>query len=106
MSVQFYGAIAFGAVVGWTTYFILRRAQPKRLGDITAFIGAIGGAAVTALFDSKGEVFSGYAIGLLAGFGAFFIVYFLIIGKAAFRQKLIDDTDSDGREVMGPRVGH
>jgi len=100
VSIQFWGAMAFGAVIGWTTYFILRRAQPKTLGDITTFIGAIGGAAVTGLFDPKADVFAGYAIGLLVGFALFFIVYLSIIGKKDFKEKLLSDTSGGAMMVM------
>jgi hypothetical protein len=100
MSIQFWGAMAFGAVIGWTTYFILRRAQPKTLGDITTFVGAIGGAAVTGLFEPKGDVFAGYAIGLFIGFALFFIVYLAIIGKKDFKEKLLSDTSGGAMMVM------
>lgn len=72
MPIQSWGAMAFGVVVGWTTYFILRRAQPKALSDITNFILAVGGAAVTTLFDRGGKMFAGYAFGLLIGFTLYF----------------------------------
>jgi hypothetical protein len=29
------GAVAFGIVVGWLTYFILRRAKPTALSDLS-----------------------------------------------------------------------
>lgn len=92
MGLQFCGAAAFGIVVGWTTYFILRRAQPKTLSDITTFIGGIGGAAVTTLFDPKGEMFAGYAFGLLIGFIAYYFVFLWLVGKHAIRESLITES--------------
>jgi uncharacterized membrane protein YeaQ/YmgE (transglycosylase-associated protein family) len=87
--IQFIGGLAFGAVVGWVTYFILRRAQPKTLSDITTIIGAIGGAAITGLF-TKGETgFAGYAIGLAIGFFVYYVVYRMIVGKDAIREALV-----------------
>jgi len=101
---QFIGALAFGLVVGWTTYFILRRAQPKALSDLTTFIGAIGGAAVTTLFDSKGSTFAGYAIGLALGFLAYYLVFLWIVGVHAIRESLKADgpvmlTDKEKKEA-------
>jgi uncharacterized membrane protein YeaQ/YmgE (transglycosylase-associated protein family) len=74
------GAFCFGLVIGWITYRTLRRKEGgAALSDIAAVIGAIGGAGVTALFDS-GELFGSYCIGLAIGFFAYFIVG-LVVGK-------------------------
>jgi hypothetical protein len=75
------GAICFGAVMGWITYRTLRRkAEPAGLSDIATVFGAVGGAAVTALF--KGEtLFGWYSIGLAAGFFLYFLAALAISGK-------------------------
>jgi uncharacterized membrane protein YeaQ/YmgE (transglycosylase-associated protein family) len=93
------GAFAFGAVLGWITYFIMRRAQPTALTDIATIIGALGGAAILNLFEARGPMFAAYAIGLAAGFFGYFLVYSLIVGKAAIRESLVRQ-QNDGSTVM------
>lgn len=75
------GALCFGLVVGWISYRTLRRKEgAAALSDIATVIGAIGGAAITALF--KNEVLFGlYCIGLAVGFFAYFIVGLFVFGK-------------------------
>jgi O-antigen/teichoic acid export membrane protein len=76
------GAAAFGLVIGWVTYRTLRRSSDAvGLSDIATVIGAVGGAAVTTLFD-EGEVFAFYAVGLAVGFFAYFVIG-LILGDSA-----------------------
>lgn len=86
---HFLGGLAFGAVVGWATYFVLRRAQPKTLSDLSTFIGVLGGGTITALFDPKGVSFAGYAIGLAIGFFVYYVVFLGIVGKHAIRESLV-----------------
>ncbi len=62
------GACAFGLVMGWVTYRTLRRSQVSGLSDIATVIGAVGGAAVTALFEKGTGSFGAYCIGLALGF--------------------------------------
>ena len=51
------GAGAFGAVIGWYVYYINRwRKDDVQLSDIVTLIGAIGGAAVLALFPAKTDL--------------------------------------------------
>ncbi|MEA2562126.1 MAG: hypothetical protein QOH06_3630 [Acidobacteriota bacterium] len=62
------GALCFGLVIGWVTYRTLRRTgETVALSNIATVIGAVGGAAVTTLFNDK-ELFSFYCIGLMIGF--------------------------------------
>jgi hypothetical protein len=98
-TLMYVGAFAFGAVIGWTTYFIMRRAQPTAITDIAAVIGALGGAAILTLFEARGPMFASYAIGLAVGFFAYFVIFFLIVGKGAIREGLIKQ-QSDGKTVM------
>ena len=80
MSVEIFGALCFGIVIGWVTYRTLRRTQETvALSNIATVIGAVGGAAVTALFDTK-ELFAWYCIGLAGGFFAY-----LILGNTVFK---------------------
>jgi uncharacterized membrane protein YeaQ/YmgE (transglycosylase-associated protein family) len=81
MSFSGIGAVAFGLVIGWITYRTLRRREGAALlSDIATVIGAVGGAAVVALFQS-GELFGLYSIGLAVGFFAYLIVSVTLYGK-------------------------
>lgn len=65
------GALAFGVVIGWVTYRTLRNSEVGGLADIATVIGAVGGAAVTALFPTETGAFGAYCIGLAIGFFAY-----------------------------------
>lgn len=80
MSIADAGAVCFGLVVGWIAYRTLRRTrQNAALSDIATVIGAVGGAAITSLFDSK-TLFGYYSIGLAAGF-----FLYLVLGNTVFK---------------------
>ena len=82
-TIQKIGAGAFGAVVGWYVYYINRwRKDDVQLSDIVTLIGAIGGAAVLALFPEKSDLFGAYGIGLAAGFFLYFFVLVILVNKA------------------------
>jgi len=68
------GALCFGVVIGWVTYRTLRRSQTNGLSDIATILGAVGGAAVTALFRRGSGDFGAYCVGLLIGFFAYVVV--------------------------------
>jgi uncharacterized membrane protein YeaQ/YmgE (transglycosylase-associated protein family) len=75
------GAVCFGIVVGWVTYRTLRRREgTAALSDIATVIGAVGGAAVTALFKSD-LLFGLYCIGLAGGFFAYFGIGLGVFGR-------------------------
>jgi uncharacterized membrane protein YeaQ/YmgE (transglycosylase-associated protein family) len=75
------GAGCFGLVVGWITYRTLRRREgAAQLSDIATVVGAVGGAAVTTVFDDP-DVFGAYSIGLAVGFFLYFAVAFKVEGK-------------------------
>lgn len=75
------GAVCFGLVVGWVTYRTLaRRTDGVALSDIATVIGAIGGAAVVALFNDK-QQFGLYSIGLAVGFFGYLALYGLMSGR-------------------------
>jgi uncharacterized membrane protein YeaQ/YmgE (transglycosylase-associated protein family) len=68
------GAFCFGFVVGWITYRTLRRTnETVALSNIATVIGAVGGGAVAALFQSP-ELFAWYSIGLTGGFFLYLIL--------------------------------
>jgi len=81
MDVIAIGAVCFGLVIGWVTYRTLRRREgAAALSDIATAIGAVGGAAVTALFNSA-ALFGLYSIGLAVGFFAYFVIGLFVYGK-------------------------
>src|SRR5918992_65743 len=82
-TIQLVGAGAFGAVVGWYVYYINRwRKDDVQLSDIVTLVGAIGGAAVLALFPAKSDLFGAYGIGLAAGFFMYFFILVVLVNKA------------------------
>lgn len=82
-TIQLIGAGAFGAVVGWYVYYINRwRKDDVQLSDIVTLVGAIGGAAVLALFPAKTDLFGAYGIGLASGFFLYFFILVILVNKA------------------------
>ncbi|MDI4665651.1 hypothetical protein K9U40_15160 [Xanthobacter autotrophicus] len=76
------GAFFFGLVIGYITYRTLRRSQQQvGLSDIATVIGAVGGAAVLALFPAESARFDAYAFGLAAGFFLYLILAIGLSGK-------------------------
>jgi len=74
MDIPMIGAMCFGAVMGWIVYRTLRRREgTAALSDIATVLGALGGAAITALFKTE-VLFGAYCIGLFIGFFGYFIV--------------------------------
>jgi NhaP-type Na+/H+ or K+/H+ antiporter len=88
MSIEFWGALCFGLVVGWVTYRTLRRTkQESNLADIATVIGSVGGAAVTSLFKS-GALFAAYCIGLAIGFFGYFAIALIFPEKDALGKRI------------------
>ncbi|WP_338760904.1 hypothetical protein V7968_32620 [Nocardia vulneris] len=84
MTFTSFGALVFGAVIGYLTYRTLARTVDKAaVSDLAAIIGAIGGAAVTKLYEPGSVGFAWYAVGLAVGMVVFFVVFGLLNGKAA-----------------------
>jgi hypothetical protein len=76
------GALVFGLVVGFITYRTLVRTTDKAsIGDLGAVLAAIGGGAVTKLYDPSGTPFAWYAIGLALGMMVFFLAFARMNGR-------------------------
>jgi hypothetical protein len=89
------GALAFGTVIGWFLYLINRyRRGDVQLGDITTVVAAIGGAAVTRLFDPGGNLFGAYGLGLAIGFFAYFLI---LVAMVSVSRNFDVDFFLDGR---------
>jgi hypothetical protein len=86
-----WGSICFGAVIGWITYYTMRKStQPRTLSDITVILSALVGPAVLAVFpapieETKQTMFGYYGIGLAVGFFAYYVVFVLLLWKAPLR---------------------
>ena len=91
------GAGGFGAVVGWYVYYINRyRKADVQLSDAVTLIGAIGGAAILALFPAKSELFGAYGVGLAAGFFGYFLALVIMVG---WSKKFAIEWFLDGRRL-------
>jgi hypothetical protein len=76
------GAVCFGIVIGYITYRTLARSEKSSVSDIAAVVAAVGGGAVTALFDpNQSDAFGWYAMGLLAGMALYLILSLVIRGR-------------------------
>src|SRR4249920_1167542 len=82
-TLQICGAIGFGALIGWYVYYVNRhRTNQVQLGDIVTLIGAIGGAAILAIFPAKSDLFGAYGIGLFVGFFGYYLVMVICVAKS------------------------
>ena len=74
MFLELAGAVCFGMVIGFITYRTLRRShETVSLSNIATVLGAVGGAAVAAMFDDR-QLFGAYCIGLAVGFFFYLIL--------------------------------
>jgi hypothetical protein len=94
-TVQMLGAGGFGVLIGWYVYYVNRyRKDDVQLGDLVTLIGAIGGAAVLALFPQGSDLFGAYGIGLFVGFFAYLLMLVFLVGSS---QNFDPDWFLDGR---------
>jgi zinc transporter ZupT len=77
------GAFWFGVVIGFITYRTLKHKKEVGISDIATVLGAVGGAAVLALFPVDSNRFDFYAIGLAAGFFLYLALSMLLAGREA-----------------------
>jgi hypothetical protein len=82
-TLQIAGAIGFGALIGWYVYYVSRhRTDQVTISDLGALVGAIGGAAILAIFPAKSDLFGAYGIGLFAGFFGYYLVMVICVVKS------------------------
>jgi hypothetical protein len=97
------GAFVFGLVVGFITYrTLVRTADKTAVTDLAAVVSAIGGGAVTKLYDPSGQPFAWYAVGLAIGIMAFFVAYGLMNSKEALAKVMSGDTLVAGAQEVRP----
>ena len=106
------GAFWFGAVVGWFLYYTNRYRKDVTISDVATLLGAVGGAAVTALFDKAdgtgASLFLSYGAGLAFGFFAYFVslVVLVLLSKGEFTLSyLIDGRRKDPAPGFGYAEG-
>ena len=79
------GSVCFGVFAGYISYRTLVRTTDKTsISDLAAVIGAVGGGAVTTIIRPQSDEFGWYAMGLLAGFIAYGVLYAAFNGKEKF----------------------
>lgn len=77
---QLWGAVAFGALIGWYVYYINRyRRGDVQLSDLVTLVGVLGGSAVLVLFPARTDLFGAYGIGLAAGFFGYFLALIVLV---------------------------
>lgn len=75
-----WGALAFGLVIGWFTYFVNRhRTDAVSIADVASVIGALGGGAILGLFPAKSALFGAYGVGLAIGFFGYFLLLVVMV---------------------------
>jgi uncharacterized membrane protein YeaQ/YmgE (transglycosylase-associated protein family) len=75
-----YGALLFGAVIGWVTATTMQHLTQHGISDIAAVAAAVGGAAISKVFSKSPRAFGVYGIGLAAGFfGYLFLVWIVSV---------------------------
>jgi hypothetical protein len=71
-------------------------------------IGAIGGGAVTKLYDPSGAPFAWYAIGLALGMATFFFVFWRMNSRAELAKVMVAEESAlgarDGGAPGGPQA--
>lgn len=101
-TLQLWGAVFFGALIGWYVYFLNRyRTGDVQISDLATLLGVIGAGAVLTLFPAKSDLFGAYGIGLFSGFFLYFLILLLMVRKSpnfsvdwfldGRRKKLADD---------------
>ena len=79
-SLQFWGALLFGVVVGWFLYFVNRhRTEEIKLADVATLVAAIGAGAILVLFPAGTDLFGAYGIGLAIGFFVYLFILVLVL---------------------------
>jgi hypothetical protein len=77
-----WGALAFGLVIGWFTYFVNRyRTGAISITDVASIVGALGGGAILGLFPAKSALFGAYGLGLAIGFFGYFLLLVIMVWR-------------------------
>jgi hypothetical protein len=99
-TIQLAGAGAFGALIGWYTYYINRyRTAEIQLNDLVTLVGVLGSGAILALFPAATDLFGAYGIGLFIGFFGYFIIVAILVRSS---ENFDTDWFLDGRRKKLP----
>ncbi|GAA2646316.1 hypothetical protein [Streptomyces vastus] len=74
-----FGAMSFGMVIGWFTYFVNRYRPKVAITDVLAIVGALGGGTILTLFPEETQLFAAYGIGLAIGFFGYFLLLVVLV---------------------------
>jgi hypothetical protein len=83
-----WGSLCFGAVIGWITYYTMRKnTKPRTLSDLTVIIAALVGPGILTVFPApvtgtRQTMFGYYGIGLALGFFLYYILFVILIWAA------------------------
>jgi hypothetical protein len=86
-----WGSLCFGAVIGWITYYTMRKnTKPRTLSDLTVIIAALVGPGILTVFPApvagtRQTMFGYYGIGLASGFFLYYILFLLLVWAAPAR---------------------
>jgi hypothetical protein len=96
------GAVVFGVVIGYLSYRTLVRTTDKAaISDLATVIGAVGGGAVTKIYDPAGTSFAYYVFGLAGGFIIFFLLFLAMNGKESTAKVMAGKTTTLGGGPTG-----
>jgi hypothetical protein len=84
------GSMCFGIVIGWITYYTMRKnTKPRELADITVILSALVGPAILAVFpapeEGKSTMFGWYGIGLAIGFFLYLVFFIILISRGSLK---------------------
>ncbi len=86
-----WGSLCFGAVIGWITYYTMRKnTKPRTLTDLTVVIAALVGPGILTVFPApvagtRQTMFGYYGIGLASGFFLYYVLFLLLVWAAPAR---------------------
>ena len=99
------GIVCFGVLIGFITYRTLARTTDNAsIGDLAAVIGAVGGGAVTTIVRPQTNLFGWYAMGLLAGFVAYGVLFCILNRGTAEFAKVMGRSDEVAERLHGPNA--
>lgn len=79
MNATFWGIFGFGLIIGWLTYYAVRRTTNFGIKTIGTVVGVLGGAAVTRFLSDAHDWIGPYGIGLAVGFISYLVVALVLI---------------------------
>jgi hypothetical protein len=99
-----WGSLCFGAVIGWITYYTMRKnTKPRTLADLTVIVAALVGPGILTVFPApvvgtRETMFGYYGIGLAFGFFLYYVL-FVVLAWAAPAEVLLSMGLVQDREI-------